>query len=168
MASRQSGNGSLARAPEGFVRVGAVADAPFFALEPGNVMHGKLLGFYERDDKRSKTGKSNFYQLELISTCKVREGRGEDAKVRQGQPGEIVNFNHNPKTKVLEPLCKEILAGALYEVYAPCLKKIALANGNTMWNIDVHVHMVRMATPLEDQAPDFEGGDEVGDVPAGE
>jgi hypothetical protein len=152
----------MARAPEGFVRVGAVADAAYFLLEKGNVMHGKLLGVYQREDKRAKSGFTKFFQLELLTPCKVREGRGEDVEVRAGEVGEIVNFNYNPKTLVLEPLCKEIMQGAAYNVFAPCLGKINLQNNNTMWNIDVSVQQVRKP---KDQEPDFDGGDA---APAGE
>jgi hypothetical protein len=141
------------QAPEGFARIGAVADVPYFLLEEGNVVHGKLLGCYQREDKRSMTGVTKFYQVELLAPCRVREGRGEDVEVRQGEVGEIVNLNFNPKTKELEPLCKEILAGAAYEVFAPCLGKMSLANGNTMWNFDVSVNQLRKARVEE---PDFE------------
>jgi hypothetical protein len=147
--------GNMVRAPEGFARIGAVADVPYFLLETGNVVHGKLLGIYQRPDKRAANGQTKFYQVELLSPCKVREGKGEDVEVRQGAVGEIINLNYNPKTKELEPLCKEILAGALYEVFAPCLGKMNLANGNTMWNFDVSVNQVRAGRSVE---PDFEGG----------
>lgn len=145
------------KAPQGFVRIGAVADAPYFLLEAGNVVHGKLLGIFKRPDKRSKAedGMSKFYQVELLSPCKVREGRGDDVEVREGAVGEIINLNYNPKTKELEPLCQEMLAGALYEVYAPCLGKIELANTNTMWNFDVSVKQIRKA---KEQGPDFSDG----------
>lgn len=147
MASRRSSVSAvgMARAPEGFVRVGAVADAPWFVLETGNVLQGKLLGVFTREDKRSKTGKSKFFQVELSEPCRVREGRGEDAIIREGVSGEIVNLNYTPLTKMLEDNCREILAGAEYDVYAPVGKKKDLANGNTMWLIDTHVKQLKKA-----------------------
>jgi hypothetical protein len=152
MASKTS---SMTQAPRGFARVGAVADVPYFLLEKGNVVHGKLLGVYQRDDARAKSGITKFFQIELLAPCKVREGRGEDVKVRMGEVGEIINLNYNPKTQPLEPLCKEILSGALYDVFAPCLGKMNLLNKNTMWNFDVSVSQVRKA---REQEPDFEDG----------
>lgn len=165
MARMASGNSTqvdstVARAPEGFVRVGSVADAPWFVLEEGNILHGKLLGVYDREDKRSKTGRSKFFQVEIFAACKVRSGRGEDAKVSLGRPGMVVNLNYTPLTKVLEDFSKKILTGGEYNVYAPCGKKKDLANGNTMWLIDTHVQVVREPAALEDQQPDFEDSDE--------
>lgn len=157
MAASKQSDSAVAQVPAGFVRVGSVADAPFFVLEENNIIHGKLLGCYERDDKRSKTGRSKFFQVELISPCKVRSGRGEDAKVSVARSGTVVNLNYTPLTKVLEDFSKKILTGGEYEVYAPCGKKKELANGNTMWLIDTHVHVVREPAPLADQEPDFEG-----------
>jgi hypothetical protein len=152
---------TLPQPPAGFVRIGAVADAPWFVLEDGNTIHGKLLGVYDREDKRSKTGRSKFFQVELISTCKVRAGRGEEAKVSLGRPGTVVNLNYTPLTKVLETFSQKILTGGEYNVYAPCGRKKELANGNTMWLIDVHVQVVREPEPLADQEPDF-GSDDPG------
>jgi hypothetical protein len=150
---------SAAQVPSGFVRVGSVADAPFFVLEDGNIIHGKLLGCYEREDKRAATGRSKFFQLELISACKARSGRGEEAKVAVARPGTVVNLNYTPLTKTLEGFAKKILTGGEYNVYAPCGKKKELGNGHTMWLIDVHVQVVREPTPLEDQEPDFGSDD---------
>jgi hypothetical protein len=157
MASQNGKQGESAapQPPSGFVRVGSVADAPWFVLEDGNILHGKLLGCYDREDKRSKTGRSKFFQVELFAACKVRAGRGEDAKVSLGRPGIVVNVNYTPLTKVLEDFSKKILTGGEYEVYAPCGKKKDLANGNTMWLIDTHVRVVREPESLEDQEPDF-------------
>lgn len=154
----------MARAPDRFVRVGSVADVPWAALEEGNVVQGNLLGLYTRDDARSKTGKSQFFQVELTAPCQVREGRGEDATVRQATAGEVVNLNHNPRTAVMDPYCKELLAGAKYEVRVVNQGLMDLKNGNTMWNFDVYAHQLRKA---DEQEPD-EAGPEVGDeAPAG-
>ena len=153
--SRMASTEKMVRAPEGYARIGAVADVPYFLLEKGNVAHGTLLGVYTRDDKRAASGKTKFFQIELLAPCKVREGRGEDVEVRTAEVGEIVNLNYNPKTKELEPLCREILGGAAYEVFAPCLGKMNLQNGNTMWNFDVSVNQVRKARAEE---PDFGDG----------
>jgi hypothetical protein len=54
---------NLARAPKGFRNLGSVTADCWFALKPGNIIQGKFLGCYSRDDKRSKTGKSEFSQI---------------------------------------------------------------------------------------------------------
>lgn len=154
--SRTSSAG-MARAPERFVRVGSVADVPWAALEEGNVVEGKLLGLYTRDDDRSKTGKSQFFQVELTEPCRVREGRGEDTTVRQASAGEIVNLNHNPRTAAMDPYCKELLAGAKYEVRVVNRGLMDLKNGNTMWNFDVFAHQLRRAD--EQELDDVGSGD---------
>ena len=139
----------MARAPERFVRVGSVADVPWVALEEGNVVQGHLLGLYTRDDGRAKSGKSQFFQVELTEPCRVREGRGEDAQIRQASAGETVNLNHNPRTAAMDPYCKELLAGAKYEVRVVNQGLMNLKNGNTMWNFDVFAHQLRRADEPE-------------------
>ena len=157
MAKKSRSASGMARAPEGFVRVGSVADVPWVALEEGNVAQGHLLGLYTRDDDRSKTGKSQFFQIELTAPCQVREGRGEDATVRQALAGEIVNLNHNPRTAAMDPYCRELLAGAKYDVYVLNQGLMELKNGNTMWNFDVSARQLRK--PVE-QELDVGGGTE--------
>jgi hypothetical protein len=156
---------SASKVPSGFVRVGSVADAPWFILENGNTLQGKLLGVFTRDDKRAKSGKSKFFQVQLSAPCKLRSGRGEDVKVYEGTSGTIVNLNITPLTRCLEDFCAKILRGGEYNVFAPCGEKKPLANGNDMWLIDTHVQVVREPEALEDQEPDF-GGDAA--APAGE
>ena len=157
MAKKSRSASGMARAPEGFVRVGSVADVPWVALEEGNVVQGHLLGLYTRDDDRSKTGKSQFFQIELTAPCQVREGRGEDATVRQALAGEIVNLNHNPRTAAMDPYCRELLAGAKYDVYVVNNGLMPLKNGNTMWNFDVSARQLRKP---DEQELDSVGGDE--------
>jgi len=156
-ANAKQSESVTAQPPAGYVRIGSVADAPWFVLEEGNILNGKLLGVYDREDKRAKSGRSKFFQVELFAACKVRSGRGEDAKVSLGRIGQIVNLNYTPLTKVLEGYCKKILTGGEYNVYAPCGKKKDLANGNTMWLIDPFVQVIREPVALDDQEPDFEG-----------
>jgi hypothetical protein len=156
--SRSSSVG-MARVPEKFVRIGAVADVPWVALEHGNTVQGNLLGLFTRQDDRAKSGRSQFFQVELTAPCKVREGRGEDVEFRQAVAGEIVNLNHNPRTAAMEPFCREILAGAKYEVFILNDGLMDLKNGNTMWNFDVHAHQVRKA---DEQELDVVGGGDAG------
>ena len=145
----------MVRAPEGFVRVQAAPDAPYFVLEEGNTIQGKLLGLYERDDKRSVTGKTKFFQVEISEPCTVRTGRGEDVEIGEAEVGEIVNLNYTPMTKSLEDYARKTLRGGEYDVFATITGgKKKLANGNTMWPIDVFVKVVK--EPVDEQ-PDFEG-----------
>ena len=155
----RSSNVGMARPPEGFVRIGSVADVPWAALEEGNIVQGHLLGLYVRDDDRAKTGKSQFFQIELTAPCTVREGRGEDVNIRQAVVGEIVNLNHNPRTAAMDPFCKELLAGAKYDVHVVNHGLMELKNGNTMWNFDVGARQLRK--PDEQELDDV--GPEVGE-----
>lgn len=135
-----------------------MADAPWFVLEPGNIIHGQLLGIYDREDKRAKSGRSKFFQVQLITACKVRSGRGEDAVQALARVGAIVNLNYTPLTAPLKEFCAKIMRGGEYEVYATVGDKKELANGNTMWLIDTHVRVVKDPTAPEAEQPDFEGG----------
>ena len=109
---------------------------------------------YERKDERSPSGKSKFFQLELLSGCKVRQGTGETAKIVDAAAGSVVNLNYGPKTKVLEDFCTEVLHGAEIHVKAPVLGKMKIAGGKrTMWNLDVQVKIARPAPVAAE--PDF-------------
>ena len=70
----------IVRAPEGFRRVGSVANAPWFNLKKGNTLLGVLENVYERPDERVKTkdgtpGKSKFFQIRCWKAARlVRAG----------------------------------------------------------------------------------------------
>ena len=144
------------RAPEGFRRIGGVADAPWFNIKTGNTLKGVLDGCYERVDPRSKTGKSKFFQFVLLEAAEVRQGRGEDMKLIQAPAGTVVSINFTPKTKPLEDYIPEIVRGAEYQVWIGCGKKIPLKNGNTMWDLDVRVNQTKSVSADVDD-PDFDG-----------
>ena len=155
----------MVRAPEGFRRVGSVANAPWFNLKKGNVLLAILENVYERPDERVKTkngtpGKSKFFQLKLLEACEARSGRGGDAKMVRAEVGAVVNLNYGPKTKSLEELSPAILAGAEYQVWVQVGDKFQISGGRTMWDMDVQVKQTKAETVLADE-PDFdEGADE--------
>ena len=50
------------RPPEGFRRVGSVANAGWFNMKKvGNVLHGVLEGMYQRKDELNPKGESKFF-----------------------------------------------------------------------------------------------------------
>ena len=159
VASKHEASAGMVRAPEGFRRIGSVADAPWFNIKPGNVLRGVLDGCYERDDSRSKTGKSKFFQFVLLEPAEVRQGRGEDAKVVQAPAGAVVSVNFTPKTKPLEDYIPEIVRGAEYQVWIGCGKKLTLHNGNSMWDLDVRVNQTKVVS-ADAEEPDFDGSDD--------
>ena len=159
----QQASATMARAPEGFRRLGSVTAACWFTLQPGNVIRGKLLGLYERDDKRNKvTGKSEFFQIELTAPTIGRFGKGEKAVDQEAEAGLVVNLNCNTKTAVLKDLMSDINNGAEYEVYVICHNKIDLDNGNTMWDMETFASQTKPPKALKAADPDFsgDGGDE--------
>ena len=148
----------LARAPEGFRRMGSVTAECWFSLETDNTIRGKLLGCYKRKDPRNKvTGESEFFQVELTQPARCRYGKGEKATVKMAAVGVIVNMNCNTKTLVLKDLIADINRGAEYEIYVHCGKKMELANGNTMWNMTPSYKM--LVAPKASDDVDFGGGD---------
>lgn len=158
MAKAAGTNGTV-RPPEGMARVGSVANAAWFNLAKGNILHGELENMYERPDERSKTGKSKFFQIKLYEPTQVRSGRGKEAKVETAAAGAVVNLNYGPKTKELEKFVPEILRGAKFSVWAHVEgEKFDIGKGQTMWPLDVHAQMLRPA--METQDPDFDGGDD--------
>jgi len=154
----QNPSTTMARAPEGFRRLGSVTAACWFALQPGNILRGKLLGLYERDDKRNKvTGKSEFFQVELTEATFGRFGKGEKAVDQEAEAGLVVNLNCNTKTEILKDLIGDINNGAEYEIYVICHKKIDLDNGNTMWDMETFANMTKAPKAVKAAEPDFSG-----------
>jgi hypothetical protein len=151
----------VVRAPEGFRRVGSVANAPWFTLKKGNTLRGILENMYERNDERvpkEKGGKSKFFQVKLLEGCECRSGRGEDAKVVRAEAGTVVNLNYGPKTSALADLVPSIQAGAEYEVWVHVQgDKFKISGGRTMWDMDVQQKLVKAAPALADEEPDFDG-----------
>lgn len=160
MASRHNESSAaltqnMARPPEGFRRVGSVANAPWFNLRKDNVLFGVLENMYERPDERTTSGTSNFFQVKLLQPCECRAGRGEDAKVVVAPAGAVVNLNYGPKTKELAKLVPEILKGAEYQVWAACGEKFKISKGRTMWDLDVQVNMTKAVSVTAEDVPDF-------------
>lgn len=153
---------SVVQAPEGLARVGATSNAPWFELKAGNVCDGRLINVFERKDDRSKTGKSKFFQVELLSACDVREGKGDDAEVRKAAPGEVINLNYGPSTKVLETYIDTIMQGAKYRIWCHVTgPKFSIGKGKTMWPIEVRAGQT--SPPRLTEEPDFTDGAEPGD-----
>jgi hypothetical protein len=146
----------MVRAPEGFRRVGSVANAPWFNLKKGNILLGNLQNVYERPDDRAKSGKSNFYQIETLEPVEARLGRGEEAKVVMVGKGVVVNLNWGPKTKELEKFVPEVLRGAIYRVWVSVGDKFKISKGRTMWDLDVQIQLVKASAASEDDL-DFSG-----------
>lgn len=152
----------LVQAPEGYQRLGAVTTDLWFNLRDGNRIEGKLLGCYRMQNKRSKTGESNFFQILLTSSCECRQGRGEKAAVVTASEGSVVNLNYSKKLEVLKEYTDKLCLGGEYSMIAHCGKKKELASGNTMWDFTPFVKEVK--APRADEVVDFLGGegDDVG------
>jgi len=151
---------AASQAPAGFHRLGSVSSAGWVKAEEGNTVHGILQGIYSRPDTNSKAkdGRSNFFQVKLLSPCKVNMGTGEGREEVEAEIGDIVNVNEGPKTLVLKPLCDEILQGAEHEVYMFCNGKVSLKGGKkTMWDWDVQSKCNR---PKKASEPDLSGSGE--------
>jgi hypothetical protein len=149
---------NMARLPEGFTALGSVTADGWVSLEEGNIVQGKLLGVFSRDDKRSKTGKSEFFQLETTVETQARYGRGQKAVVKTAPVGSTLNLNCGPKTSVLKDLLPDVRRGAEYLIYVRVGEKKDLNNGNTMWDMVVGSNMVR--APKAFVEPDFGGSDD--------
>jgi hypothetical protein len=143
--------------PEGYQRIGSAQAEAWFSLEPGNVMEGKLLGCFQRTDKRLPTGQSDFFQVELLKPTKARYGKGEKAKVKTAAAGAILNLNCNHKTKELKDLIPDMRHGAEYQIYIHCGEKLELGNGNSMWDITAGSMMTKAPKASEASDADFDG-----------
>ena len=146
-------------APEGFQRIGSVANAGWFNMKKvGNTIQGFLEGMYKRPDLLSPKGESEFFQIKLIADCEVRMGHGHDADIVTAHAGDYVNLNDGPKTKDLRSLLADIRQGARYQVHGTVAgEKIPLNGGKTMHNFELFTMMVKPPTAAEDMEPDFSG-----------
>ena len=132
------------RAPNGFRRRGAVAEAPWFHNEAGNVCHGKLLG---RDVMNGVEPPRPYYQVEVMEPCTVTVGKGDEAEQVTSEVGDVVNVGETFKLECLKELeIPEILAGGAYDVWVNVEKKIRISGGRTMWVIDVQTKRTKNPT----------------------
>lgn len=162
-AAAAPSSAAMVQPPEDMARVGSVANAPWWDLKNGNVLYGTLINVYDRPDERSKTGRSKFFQVELLAPTDVRFGRGDKAKPGRAEAGSVVNLNYGPKTKAFEEFVPSILQGAAYTVWVKVDgEKFDIGRGQTMWPLDCRAKQVRAASV--DAGPEFEGeGDDEGD-----
>jgi len=163
--AEKNGTPAAVRPPEGMARVGSVANAPWFHLEKGNVLHGTLVNMFDRPDERAKSGRSKFFQVQLLAPAKCRYGRGKQAKVNTAPVGQVVNLNYGPKTKEFEKFVPEIIKGAEFEIWCHVEDdKFEIGKGQTMWPIDVRA-MQTKAVSIRDDEPDFDGVEDEADEP---
>lgn len=150
---KESSNGAaeFARPPEGMRRIGSVTNAPWWKIEPGRALHGKLINVYERNDDKSPTKKSKFFQVELLAPANARLGRGVDAKPVTANAGEVVNVNYTAKTKDLEPLVLQVMRGAEVKIWLLPKGKIPVGKGQ-MWDIDVRADVGQLPAGVAEEA----------------
>jgi len=153
---------SMVRAPEGFRRLGSVANAGWFNMKKiGNVLRGTLEGMFERKDDLRPEKKSNFFQVKLSQPCEVRIGTGEAARLVEAKVGDYVNLNYGPRTKLLEPLIPLLAQGAEFDLWGTVQsEKIKLSGGRSMHNFDLFSKPIKAPAASDDSEPDFDGSDE--------
>jgi hypothetical protein len=149
---------SMVRAPEGFRRLGSVANAGWFNMKKiGNVLQGSLEGMFERKDDLRPEKKSNFFQIKITRPCEVRIGTAEAARLVEAKVGDSVNVNYGPRTKLLEPLIPLLAQGAEFDVWGTVLsEKIKLSGGRSMHNFDLFTKPTKAPMASEDSEPDFD------------
>jgi hypothetical protein len=138
-------------APGGFRRVSAVDDAPWFEYQEGNLCHGHVEGRFvmQTDPPRG------YYQINLKTGCKVRVGKGDEAKVVDAKQGDVINLGETFRTETLrEKVAAPMEAGGDYDVWMLVGKKRKLTGGRTMWTADVQTKEnkapTRKVEPIKD------------------
>jgi hypothetical protein len=159
MARNQSTAPVDFQVPEGFQRSGSANAVGWFNMgKLGNTLRGILIGQFKRKDQLRAEGTSDFFQVQIKEPCEVRSERGEDAKMIQANPGDVVNVNYGPKTKGWESLMGDIKRGAEYEVFGRIIgTKVKLQAGKTMHNFDVFHKMISAPSAEVESDVDFEG-----------
>lgn len=158
MAPSKNGTSSaeMARPPAGFQRQGSVSGAPWFKLQSGAVLTGRLLGKSERKDPKSPSGVSYFFQVESSEACEATKGKGVDAELIDVAKGDVVNLNYTKKTaEALDPFVPQILAGAEIDVWVVVKAKLTTQSGNSFWDMDVFAKIVTPAK-MRDSVEGFE------------
>ena len=128
----------------------------------GNVLSGRLVGMFQRKDvlRQDQGGTSKFFQVEIDAPCQVRAERGTEAHMVQANAGDVVNVNYGPKTKPWEDFVADVKRGAEYVVWAnPAGKKIKIAGGRSMHDIDARHKMVTPPTDVPEFADDADAGE---------
>jgi hypothetical protein len=158
MAAKQAE--TMARAPEGFRRLGSVANAGWFNMKKiGNTLHGSLEGMFERKDDLRPEKVSNFFQIRILQPCEVRMGTGEQVRLVEAKAGDYVNVNYGPRTKLLAPLIPLLAQGAEFEVWGTVMsEKLKLSGGRSMHNFDVFSKPTKAPMASDDADPDFDDG----------
>ena len=153
---------TMVRAPEGFRRLGSVANAGWFNMKKiGNLLQGSREGMFERKDDLRPEKKSNFFQIKITSPCEVRIGTGEAARLVEAKVGDYVNVNYGPRTKLLEPLIPLLAQGAEFAVWGTVRSdKIKLGGGRSMHNFDLFTKPTKAPMASDDNEPDFDDGAE--------
>ncbi len=138
--------------PAGFRRVSAVDDAPWFQFQEGNVCHGHVAGRFvmKTDPPRA------YYQIELKGACKVRIGKGDEARIVDAKAGEVINLGETYRVETLrDKVAAPMEAGGDYDVWIAVGKKRKLNGGKTMWSADIQVKENRAPTrkvePIRDE-----------------
>jgi hypothetical protein len=139
------------QSPGGFHRVSAVDDAPWFEYQEGNLCHGHVEGRFvmKTDPPRA------YYQVALKAPCKVRVGKGDEAKIVDAKAGDIINLGETYRTEILrDKVAAPMEAGGDYDVWALVGKKRKLQGGKSMWTADVQVKEnkapTRKVEPIKD------------------
>jgi len=157
--------------PAGYRRVVSISDAPWFHLEEGNVMRGKVNNRFIMNTEPKRA----YYQVELLGLregagpTKVRQGRGDDAEVVEAASGDVINLGESYKAQVLkDQVIPGILAGGEYEIYVVVGAKVKAKGGRTLWDLDIGVKETKAPTrPLQALPADEAGaGDEGGEEAA--
>ena len=150
---------TIVRAPEGFRRLGSVANAGWFNMKKvGNVIRGSLEGMFERKDDLRPEKVSNFFQIKVSQPCEVRMGTGEAARLVEAKVGDYVNLNYGPRTMLLSPFIPLLAQGAEFEVFGTILgDKIKLGGGRSMHNLDLYSKPTKAPMASDDSDPDFDG-----------
>ena len=151
--------GTAVREPEGFRRLGCVANAGWFNMrKAGNVLQGTLEGMYDRKDDLRPEKKSSFFQIKLMQPCEVRMGTGEEARLVEAKEGDYVNLNYGQHTNLLEPFIPLIARGAEFGVWGKVLgEKIKLPGGRARHDFELFAKPIK-APFSDDDEPTFLDG----------
>jgi hypothetical protein len=150
-------------APAGFRRVNSVSDAPWVKTQEGNVVYGNLINRYSMQGQQLPGSSNHYYQVELLESCMVTKGKGDDAEVIEAAAGDIVNLGETKQIASLKDVViPEINAGGAHQVWVKFKNKIKISGGRTMWNTEIHSKPTRAPSrPVVALPPetDAEGSD---------
>lgn len=121
----------------GWVTENANTSAPWWSMEKGNILRGKLLGGFDMPDQFNKGARRRYVQVELLSPTQVAQ-KGEDETI-EAETGDVVSVGITSQMEALwSKHVPMVDAGAEVHIRLEVTgDRVKTTSGNRMWPVSV-------------------------------